>query len=63
MGYEWDTLFVVAKKQTAIRLNPLTLKALQAEARRNQETVSDLIRRVLDRYVFPEKAKAKAAGR
>jgi len=59
----WDTLLDVAKKQTAIRLNPLTLKALQTEAKRNQETVSDLIRRVLDRYVFPEKAKAKEVGR
>jgi predicted DNA-binding protein len=53
----------VAKKQTAIRLNPLTLKALQAEAKRNQETVSDLIRRILDKHVGQEIPKAKAAAR
>jgi len=63
LGYEWDTLFVVAKKQTAIRLNPLTLKALQIEAKRNQETVSDLIRRILDKHVGQEIPKAKAVGR
>jgi hypothetical protein len=53
----------MAKKQTAIRLNPLTLKALQIEARRNQETVSDLIRRILDKHVGQEIPKAKAVGR
>jgi predicted transcriptional regulator len=42
---------MAVKTQTAIRLNPLTRKALQKIAKRTGETVSEVIRRALDQFV------------
>jgi hypothetical protein len=47
MGYT----FLVAKTQTAIRLNPLTLKTLQSIGKKEKETVSELIRKAVDEFV------------
>jgi predicted DNA-binding protein len=47
----------MAKMQTAIRLNPVTRKALQAIAKRTGETVSEVIRRAVDKLVREEGKK------
>jgi hypothetical protein len=49
--------FLVAKTQTAIRLNPLTLKTLQSIGKREKETVSELIRKAVDEFVERKKDK------
>jgi hypothetical protein len=53
MGYT----FPVAKTQTAIRLNPLTLKTLQSIGKKEKETVSELIRKAVDEFVERRKSK------
>jgi predicted transcriptional regulator len=53
MGYT----FLVAKTQTAIRLNPLTLKTLQSMAKKEKENVSELIRKAVDEFVERRKSK------